>query len=366
MAVLAGNTPEVCYAKYGALSLKAKYCHEAALRTVLQSLTAHAARYGRYIEPLLSCSLNFYIRMFVRVHDSKLQTKLAPTKLAMLLQAQGIDSFALQPFARTAKQNAHKVLPGQVRPEAEVADSGGDAVGKKRSRYEGAPGSEFYGYPHEIAGPIWAEPIHSPAFVTSVLQRVASEPDWSGEWPADGADGGRIPTKRRMHGILTAVAEELLDVPLYYSISSLSNTLHCTTPALPRFMSALQHAGYRVSGSHCNPMAVKTDAPPGVIWDIMRCHCKMHPVSAKRLKGRTAAARVLEREPTLKANFEVTQEVQSRALSNRTAGRFLPNPEPYWGPKARADGKRKAPEAMQRGPSGGQTKKTKKQKKKVA
>lgn len=49
LAVLAGNSPETCYAKYGAVSLKSKSCHEMALRIVLQCIEAHANRYGRYI-----------------------------------------------------------------------------------------------------------------------------------------------------------------------------------------------------------------------------------------------------------------------------------------------------------------------------
>lgn len=32
MAILAGNTPETCYLKYGAVSLKSKSCHEMASR----------------------------------------------------------------------------------------------------------------------------------------------------------------------------------------------------------------------------------------------------------------------------------------------------------------------------------------------
>lgn len=28
MAVMAGNSGETCYSKYGAMSIKAKYCHE--------------------------------------------------------------------------------------------------------------------------------------------------------------------------------------------------------------------------------------------------------------------------------------------------------------------------------------------------
>jgi tRNA G26 N,N-dimethylase Trm1 len=37
MAVLCGNTPETCYTKYGAISLKTKSCHEFALRRVENS-----------------------------------------------------------------------------------------------------------------------------------------------------------------------------------------------------------------------------------------------------------------------------------------------------------------------------------------
>lgn len=70
MAVLAGNSPETCYVKYGAVSLRIKCCHEMALRILLQCIESHANRYGRYIEPLLSISADFYIRVFVRVYNS--------------------------------------------------------------------------------------------------------------------------------------------------------------------------------------------------------------------------------------------------------------------------------------------------------
>ena len=44
MAVLCGNSPETCYTKYGAVSLKTKSCHEFALRILLQCLESHANR----------------------------------------------------------------------------------------------------------------------------------------------------------------------------------------------------------------------------------------------------------------------------------------------------------------------------------
>ncbi len=39
-----------------------------ALRILLQSIEGHANRYKRTITPLLSLSVDFYIRVFVRIH----------------------------------------------------------------------------------------------------------------------------------------------------------------------------------------------------------------------------------------------------------------------------------------------------------
>lgn len=67
MAVLTGNSPQSCYVKYGAVPLKTSCCHEMALRILLKCIESIANRYGKYIEPLLSVSVDFYIRVFVRV-----------------------------------------------------------------------------------------------------------------------------------------------------------------------------------------------------------------------------------------------------------------------------------------------------------
>lgn len=47
MAVLCGNAVEKCHACYGAVSLKAKFCHEFALRILLQCIEKHANQYSR-------------------------------------------------------------------------------------------------------------------------------------------------------------------------------------------------------------------------------------------------------------------------------------------------------------------------------
>lgn len=49
-------------------------------------------------------------------------------------------------------------------------------------------------------------------------------------------------------------------------------------------------AGYRVSGTHCSPLAVKTDAPWDVIWDIMRAWVVDHPVKPQVASHTTTTA----------------------------------------------------------------------------
>lgn len=59
-----------CPARLGPFPYRRPYCHEMALRILLASLEQHAARYKRYIKPVLSLSIDFYIRVFVRVYTS--------------------------------------------------------------------------------------------------------------------------------------------------------------------------------------------------------------------------------------------------------------------------------------------------------
>jgi hypothetical protein len=48
-----------------------------ALRLVLNSLSTSASRYGRYITPLLSLSIDFYVRLFIQVRSAPIEVKRA-------------------------------------------------------------------------------------------------------------------------------------------------------------------------------------------------------------------------------------------------------------------------------------------------
>uniref|UniRef100_A0A8C8STQ9 tRNA (guanine(26)-N(2))-dimethyltransferase n=1 Tax=Pelusios castaneus TaxID=367368 RepID=A0A8C8STQ9_9SAUR len=303
MAVMAGNAGETCYSKYGAMSIKGKFCHEMALRIILHSLDLHANHYQRYIVPLLSISVDFYIRVFVRVFTGQATVKASASKQALVYRCVGCGTHHLQ---RLGKRTSHG-------NNFKYSAATGPPVG---------PSCEYCHQQHQLGGPMWAEPIHDLAFVQRVLLALGSNP-------------GRFGTQDRLQGMLSMVTEELSDIPLYYTLDSLSSTVHCNTPSLLQIRSALLHAGYRVSLSHACKNTVKTDAPPSVLWDIMRCWEKIHPVKRERLSNTSPAFHILSVEPTLQASFTIREDANPKSRKQGLK-RFQENPQAYWGPKAKA------------------------------
>lgn len=48
------------------------------------------------------------------------------------------------------------------------------------------------------------------------------------------------------------------------------NVVRCTVPKHVTVCSAIINAGYKCSISHCNPKALKTNAPVSFLWDLCR------------------------------------------------------------------------------------------------
>ncbi|KAJ7316215.1 hypothetical protein JRQ81_002377 [Phrynocephalus forsythii] len=294
MAVMAGNSGETCYSKYGAMSIKTKFCHEMALRIILHSLDLRANCYQRYIVPLLSISADFYIRVFVRIFTGQSKVKASASKQALVYNCVGCGSFHLQRLGK-------------------MVDSGNKINYKAASGPPVGPTCEHCHQHHQLAGPLWAEPLHDVGFVQRVLSAVASNP-------------GRFQTSQRIQGILSMVMEELSDIPLYYTLDNLCKTIHCNSPSLLQFRSALLHAGYRVSLSHASKHAIKTDAPAAE---------KLNPVKRERLSENSPAAYILSMEPRLQASFTVRADANPNSRKQGLK-RFQLNPEPFWGPKVKA------------------------------
>jgi tRNA (guanine26-N2/guanine27-N2)-dimethyltransferase len=165
--------------------------------------------------------------------------------------------------------------------------------------------------------------MHDAAFVQSLLAELQTE----------GGSGAELASRQRLVGLLTSVAEELHDVPLFYALQQMCNTLRVQCPPLLSVMSALMRQGYRVSRSHTDANAIKTDAPSGVVWDVMRSWAEENPPT--KLSETSAGHRLLAKPYELKADFtklaaaeQVLRKVDAKGAR---LARFMPNPAD-WGP----------------------------------
>ncbi|EGD83555.1 hypothetical protein PTSG_12138 [Salpingoeca rosetta] len=310
MAVLCGNYPETCFAKYGSMPAKRQHCHEMGVRTLLALTSRLATRYGRYIHPLLSCSIDFYCRVFVRVFDGAAKAKEASTKMCQVFQCTGCQSFHVAPLGRTAstKKGGTKYTPGHA------LDIGSHCADCGRI--------------YHMGGPFWSAPMHDGEFISKCLDHMSS-------------NKGKYATETRMKGMLSLCKEEL-PTPLYYTVSGMASILHCQCPPHSDIRSAIVNAGYEVSPTHCTAQGIKTTAPPHVMWDIYRTWVRKNPVSEKVLSKDSPASKILKGAPTTEIDFTYNKAAQPRSKLDGLV-RYPENPAPNWGPKARA-GKRRPEE----------------------
>ncbi|KAK9695624.1 RNA methyltransferase tRNA(m5U54)methyltransferase [Basidiobolus ranarum] len=300
LAVLASNSyTETCFYKYGGMPVKADYSHEMALRLVLNSLQSAAARYKRQIVPLMSCSIDFYVRLFVRVYTSPAEVKKNASKTAMVYQCSGCRSFQTQPLGKiTVDGNSTKYGP--------VAGPIVNGLCK------------HCGSLHHVGGPFWGANIHDKNFVTRLLSHVKVSAE-------------NYKTQPRMMGMASVISEEL-DVPFYYTLSGLTRVLHCNSPSLVSVCSAILNEGYRVSVSHACQGSLKTDAPSDVLWDIMRNWVERNPV--KNISEDSPASKILSQKASFVANFNLHPDATPESRKIKLV-RFQHNPTKHWGPKAR-------------------------------
>ncbi|XP_045775495.1 probable tRNA (guanine(26)-N(2))-dimethyltransferase [Maniola jurtina] len=308
MAVLAGNSPETCYCKYGAVSLKTKCCHEMALRILLQCIEQHANRYSRYIVPLLSISADFYIRVFVKIYSGAIHCKKTTSKLSMAYHCVGCDNITLQPLGGF-KPNPTEKNPQQTKAYLPAVPPVGEHCVHCNQR-------------HHLGGPIWSAPIHDDVFVTRVLTHVQENPELFG-------------TNKRIQGVLAMVREELPDVPLYYTLDKLFGRVHLETMPMLVMRSAILNAGYKVSYSHAAKLSIKTAAPAQIIWDIIRTWEKTHPIKPAKLESDPVAKHILSQD--IRSGIDLSERPDANPISRRDGQlRFQFNPTPYWGPGSRA------------------------------
>ncbi|GAB1316638.1 RNA methyltransferase tRNA(m5U54)methyltransferase [Madurella fahalii] len=359
--------PEKCYALYGGVPLKGWYSHEAGLRLILHAIETSAAKYGLAMEPLLSLSVDFYSRMFVRITKSPSMVKFQGGKNMMVYSCGGgCGSWTTQLLMR------NKPAPNKK----------GSGIFYKHgfTKAPTAPQScEHCGSTMHLAGPMYAGRIHSTEFIKSVIAEAEeASPDVYG-------------TRERIRGVLQTALEEFLaspeetqaeasengdgtkrikkskteaelaaidPYPFYFHPAQVSGLLHCSSPAEAPLKGALIGLGYRVTRSHCKAGSMKTDAPWPVIWHVFREWIRQKaPVKEENIKAGSIAYRLLglgkkadaaewgDKEDVENGKEKdkmpevVFDEKLGRSTDKTKLVRYQMNPRENWGPMNRAKGK---------------------------
>ncbi|KAI5809298.1 N2,N2-dimethylguanosine tRNA methyltransferase-domain-containing protein [Pyronema omphalodes] len=309
---------EKCYSLYGGLPVKGEWSHEAGLRLILNNVAQTAGKYGLYIEPLLSLSIDFYARVWVRVRNGPVHVKkLASTTMVVYNCDEGCGSWYEQRLGK-AKEQTDKSGKGTF-----------TKFGLARAPTVGENCPECKS-PMHLGGPMWAGPLHSAAFVERFLSTVEE---------ADDTIYGTIP---RITGMLqTALQEATLNGhPFFHIPSKLSKTLHCEAPPSAALRGALIGLGYKVSRSHCKPSSIKTDAPHDVVWEVMKRWIESKPRKEGACKEGTPGYNIMNKPRKEELDIKFDIELGKDADKESGVVRYQVNPTANWGPMARAGGQR--------------------------
>ncbi|KAL2024534.1 hypothetical protein VTK56DRAFT_7577 [Thermocarpiscus australiensis] len=363
--------PEKCYALYGGVPVKGWYSHEVGLRLILHAIESSASKYGLAMEPLLSLSVDFYSRVFVRIRKSPSMVKFQGGKNMVVYSCGGgCGSWTTQLLMK------NKPAPNKK----------GSGIFYKHG-FAKAPTAgqicEHCGSVMHLAGPMYAGRIHSTEFIKSVIAEAEeAAPEIYG-------------TRERIRGVLQTALEEFLPspeemqaesdengdeskkikqsvteaqlaavdpYPFYFHPAQVSGLLHCASPPESALRGALIGLGYRVTRSHCKAGSMKTDAPWSVIWRVFREWVRQKaPVKEENIKVGSVAYRLLglgkkadaaecsksdETAPAENGKEEedkmpevVFDERLGRYQEKAKFVRYQMNPRENWGPMNRAKGK---------------------------
>jgi tRNA (guanine26-N2/guanine27-N2)-dimethyltransferase len=267
---------EKTYSQYGGLPMKGHLCYEGGLRLMLNSIATAAAKHGVAIEPLLSLSIDYYARVFVRLRRSAAEVKLLAGKTMIVYSCDhGCGAYKTQFFARNVMKEGK---------EGNILSKVSAAQGPSTT-----PTCEHCQSKMHIAGPMYGGPIHNPSFIRRILEMLPE------------LDPKVYGTLSRLRGMLTTALEEtelypsfndyemkkeerldeaprfarvppaVIDShPFFFLPSDLGKILHVAAPSQNAFKGALRYLGYKAERAHPYAGSIKTDAPWSAIWEIMR------------------------------------------------------------------------------------------------
>lgn len=259
--VLCDKPPEACFKYYSATTINCGYSHEVAIRVILSYISRTAARFGRKIVPLVSLSIDFFIRVFVIVEDTYKGAGSVTINNPIFFLCQCLNQQSISIFRASKDEYRHEKV--KIPEKCNVC-------GRRASIY----------------GPLWGGNLHDKEFLLSAIESIDKE---MLQIKTEGKKESAFTSaqvERRVHGLFNMVLEEI-DTYLYYPIPVLAANLFLSMPPLASVLSFLEYNGYSFSLSHCKPNSLKTEASVLIIYlAIVEYHRTYSPIEYNRFIAR--------------------------------------------------------------------------------
>ncbi len=208
MPPLCGIYKEAALKKYGSFLFKTEYCHEIAVRTLLKSLALAAAKFEFAFQPLLSLSIDHYVRVIV--------------KIKRLQQSEKWLSRNLGHVAHCKNCNEHGIT------RLDPID------------YSCSCKHEF-----SIMGPLWIGKLHDERFVKGLIDLQK--------------DKQIIKKDKRIVKVLEMILKEVNLPPLYHDLHRIAEEVGTSVPPKRAVIKEIQQMTHVAGETHFSPTSIKTD-----------------------------------------------------------------------------------------------------------
>jgi len=222
MAPLCGVHPKACIRKYGGKPLRTEYCHEIALRLLIASTAATAAKHEIGVYPLFSHSTDHYVRVYLVLKHGARKADESLKNLGYILHC----------FNCLHRETVHKNV-------LLVHDCKCPNCGSKM----------------DYAGPVWLGKMAEENFCDLMKEEYGRK---------------RLKSKKRVEKILTLVKAECSAPITYYVLDEICSKIRLPVPSTKAVLEALKRRGFEALPTHFNPKGIKSNAPVTEIPTVVK------------------------------------------------------------------------------------------------
>ncbi|EOB11985.1 N2,N2-dimethylguanosine trna methyltransferase, partial [Nosema bombycis CQ1] len=179
-----------CFVKYSTTILKGFSKHETPLRVILSLISRQASKFGISIEPLVSLSLDFYIRVFVRVRRNRPKDSIRTNSMFYLCKCS--NSVEIGSIKKTDKED-------KVKNVIETDNNLINEILRSKLYLNDSDICSICNSKMKLCGPFWNTAMHKKEFVKALISHDLDA---------------------RSQGILKFLLHEI-DKPFYYEMTTL-------------------------------------------------------------------------------------------------------------------------------------------------